>query len=251
MVRILLLALCFALPASAAEEVVLGLSRDRVSITAFFDGSEILVFGAVKRDEPIPEERLEVIITVEGPREPLVIRRKERRFGIWVNTESVEVASAPSFYAVASTAPLVVAMSEEEDLRSRVSIYNAIRTVSAAPEGTDTARFIDALVRIRLREGLYQRRPYHVVLDEQTLFRTSVQLPANISEGGYETRIFLTRQGEIVHQFKTVIDVQKVGLERFLFSLSREQPFVYGIMAVGIALVAGWGASAGFALLRR
>ncbi len=38
-----------------AEEVVLGLSKKHVSITANFDGSEILIFGAVKREAPIPE----------------------------------------------------------------------------------------------------------------------------------------------------------------------------------------------------
>ena len=67
--RTFLLALAFAascLPASA-EEVVLGLSSDTVSINTNFDGSEILIFGAVKRDAPIPSEpRLQVIVTVAG-----------------------------------------------------------------------------------------------------------------------------------------------------------------------------------------
>ena len=34
-------------PAFAAEEVILGLSQNRVAITADFDGSEILIFGAI------------------------------------------------------------------------------------------------------------------------------------------------------------------------------------------------------------
>ena len=55
-----------ALPAGA-ESIVAGLSQNRVSITADFDGSEILIYGAVKRDTPPPEGGpLEVIVTVEG-----------------------------------------------------------------------------------------------------------------------------------------------------------------------------------------
>jgi hypothetical protein len=46
---ILSLALCLAALPAAAEEVVLGLSSDTVSINTNFDGSEILIFGAVKR----------------------------------------------------------------------------------------------------------------------------------------------------------------------------------------------------------
>ena len=56
------------LPAAAAQEVIVsGLSQNRVSITADFDGSEILIYGAVKRDAPPPEGAMDVIITVEGP----------------------------------------------------------------------------------------------------------------------------------------------------------------------------------------
>ena len=52
-----LLALLTALIATplAAEEVVLGLSKKNVSITANFDGSEILIFGAVKQNLKVVE----------------------------------------------------------------------------------------------------------------------------------------------------------------------------------------------------
>lgn len=89
-----------------------------------------------------------------------------------------------------------------------------------------------------------------VVVDEDTLFRTRIRLPAALTEGAYETRIFLTRDAEVVASYDTTIDVRKVGLERWLFTLSRENPFWYGIMSLAIAIFAGWGASAAFSLLR-
>ena len=46
------------------------------------------------------------------------------------------------------------------------------------------------------------------------------------------------------------IEVNKVGMERFLFNLSREQPAIYGLLALLIAAISGWGAAAGFQLLR-
>ena len=70
MLRALLVLLALALPVQA-EEVVAGLSQNRISITTNFDGSEILIFGAVKRESPIPDDApLEVIITVAGPSTP-------------------------------------------------------------------------------------------------------------------------------------------------------------------------------------
>ena len=250
MLRVLGLFLLLAWPASA-EEVVLGLSQDRVAITTSFEGSEILIFGAIKRDGPIPDgPPLHVIVTVSGPSEPVVVRRKENRFGIWVNTDAVEVDAAPSFYAVASSGPLTEVLSNVEDLRHHISVPRAIRSVGAPESILDAEVFTEALIRIREGQDQYQILENQVVVDEQTLFRTRVQLPAALVEGDYATRIFLTRGGEVISSYETQIDVDKVGLERWLYDMSRQQPLVYGLMSLAIAIFAGWGASAAFSLLR-
>lgn len=246
MLRILLLCLALAVPAHA-EEVVAGLSQNRIAITANFDGSEILIFGAVKREDPISTtEPLEVIVAVVGPSEPITVRRKDRRLGIWVNTEAVEVDAAPSFYAVATTGPLVDILRDTEDLRHQVSIPRAIRSVGAPQTVVDSEAFTEALIRIRTKNGLYQQLENQVELSEDTLFSTSIALPANLTEGAYKTRIFLTRNGSVVDAYETVIDVQKVGLERWIYNLAHDRPLIYGIFSLFIAIVAGWSASAVF-----
>lgn len=251
MIRLLLALAVLATPL-CAEQVVLGLSRNEVAITATFDGSDILIFGAVKREAPIPRtEPLEVVITVAGPSEPLVVRRKDRVAGIWVNTEGMEIDLAPSFYAVATTGPLRQVLTHTEDLRHNVTIPRAIRAVGATEGITEPTLFREALIRIRSEAGLYQMLEEAVDLEEDTLFRTRISLPANLTEGNYETRIFLTRNGRVVDELDTTIAVQKVGLERFLFNLAHEQPLVYGLLSLFIAIAAGWGASATFNALRR
>ncbi len=249
----LIIALCLlCLPVQAAEEqVVLGLSQDRVSITANFDGSDILVFGAVKREAPIPQgPPLEVIVAVAGPSEPVTVRRKEKKFGIWVNTDSLVVDLAPSFYAVATSAPFHEVLTNVEDLRHKVSIERAIRSVGADMSIQGAQDFTAAVIRIREHEGLYSIRENTVAVDEQTLFRTSIKMPSDLTEGNYSARIFLTRGGNVVSSFETAINVRKVGLERFLYNMSREQPIWYGLMSLAIAIAAGWGASTAFRLLR-
>lgn len=246
---LLLPALLWLSQPATAEEVVLGLSHDRVAITATFDGSEILIFGAVKRESPIATEApLEVIVTVSGPKEPVMVRRKDRDFGIWVNKDGVAVDSAPSFYAVATSAPFEDVLTDTEDLRHKISINRAIRSVGAKIEGTEV--FTEALIRIRENSGLYSLQEEAVALDEQTLFRTAMRMPADLIEGAYQTRIFLTRKGQVVSSYETVIEVNKVGMERFLFNLSREHPPLYGLLALVIAMLSGWGAAALFQMIR-
>ncbi len=251
MIRVLALLLALAGPA-LGEEVVSGLSQNRVSITADFDGSEILIFGAVKRDTPVDPDasRMDVIITVAGPGLPVTIRRKEKRLGIWVNTDYVEVDSAPSFYKVATSGPFRTTLTDTEDLRHKVSIERAIRSVGAPSSIQQAAVFTDALIRIRKRKNVYQEQPYTVVFQQQTLFRTTVKLPANLTEGNYLVRIFLTRDGKVVDAHQKTIYVSKVGLERWIYNLAHERPLIYGLLSLALAIGAGWVASAAFRFIR-
>ena len=91
LIGICALALLLAAPAQA-ERVVAGLSQEAIAITTNFAGSEILIYGAVQRAAPPPgAEPLEVIVTVQGPSQPVTVRRKERRFGIWVNADASQI----------------------------------------------------------------------------------------------------------------------------------------------------------------
>jgi len=248
MIRLIALLLLCALPAKA-EQIVLGLSQDEVAISATFEGSDILIFGAIKREAPIGEGDLGVIVTVAGPDTPVTVRRKARKLGIWVNSEAVEVDAAPSFYAVASSGPLDEVLRTTDDLRHRNTIPRVLRSVGT--NVIDSRNFSRALIRIRAGEELFQSLEGPVDFEEDTLFRTAISLPANLTEGDYETRIFLTRNGEVVDQYSTVIPVKKVGLERWLYRLAHDNALLYGLMSLAIAIGSGWTASAIFGLLRR
>nr|WP_210730500.1 TIGR02186 family protein [Roseibacterium persicicum] len=234
---------------AGSETVVAGLSQEAISITANFEGSEILIFGAVRRDAPPPGAApMEVIITVQGPSRPVTVRRKDRRFGIWVNTDLSEIDLAPTFYAVSTTGPLEAVLTQTEDLRHRVSVPRAIRAVGTGL--IDQESFTEALVRIRTEGGAYQLNEGAVRFREETLFDTAVHLPAALTEGDYLTRIFLTRDGEVVDLFEQSIPVRKVGIERAIYTLAQERPLVYGLLSLVIAAAAGWAASALFRYIR-
>lgn len=251
MIRALALLLALTAPALAQETIVSGLSQNRVSITADFDGSEILIYGAVKRDTPAPEGGpLEVIITVEGPSTPVTVRRKDRVAGIWVNNAEVRVDSAPSFYAVATTGPLSHILSDTENLRHGITIERVIRAVGITAEAEQSGEFLLALRRVRTSEDRYRVLEGKVELTEDTLFRADIVLPANLTEGEYKVRLFLLRDKKVVALQERLIGVRKEGLERFIFNLAQEQPLIYGLLSLLLAAVAGWGASAAFRLVR-
>lgn len=245
--------LLLGLPAHASESVVAGLSQNRVAITATFVGSEILIFGAIKRDAPPPTDNpVQVIVVVEGPSHPLVVRQKSKHFGIWINADSANITAAPSFYAVATSAPFAQVISDSQDLLHHISIPRSIQTraTDSTPTGT-MANFREAVIRIRTNQGLYHMAEGGVTLTQDTLFSVAVQLPANLTEGDYLARIYLTRAGKVVAQHTASIQVQKVGLERWIYALAHEKPLIYGMLSIFIAIASGWAASALFRVLIR
>ncbi len=252
-----ILSFSFALLAGAVaaqtEELVVDLSQNHVAITADYSGSEIFVFGAIKRDHPLPEGTapLEVAIVVEGPLEPVTVRRKEKKLGIWVNAASVEVEEAPSFFAVATTGPLDEILTESMQADYAIGIDHAVRRLAHDSDNPDMESFNEAVTRIRVDSGLYSERDGIVHLTDETLFRASIQLPANLVEGDFSAKVFLIRDRNVISQTTVGIEVRKTGLERWLYNLAQDQALLYGLMSLLVALVAGYGASELFRLLKR
>lgn len=239
-----------ALPAQA-EVIVSGLSQTRVSIDASFDGTSILIYGAAAREEKPPSwPLLQVIVTVEGPVQPVVVRQKQRVAGIWINQGWVAFDNAPSFYAVMTTGALEDILSQAEDARLGVSIPREIGSVRLGAGSGAASNYLAALQRIRGADGSYRLAQSSVLLLQQSLFRTEVALPANLIEGQYKVRIILTRGSEVVDLQESQITVSKEGLERFLFRMAMDQPLLYGLISLIMAAVAGGGASEIFRRLR-
>jgi uncharacterized protein (TIGR02186 family) len=232
---------------------VTGVSTDEIALNATFDGSELFVFGAVRREAPPPDDSgpLDVIVTIKGPPRNVRVRHKERRLGIWMNTDSLSVRQTPSFYAVATTRPLAEILTETERLRYQIGMDQAVRKVAGHDTIEDTTVYTDALVRLKERDGSYQQLEDQVALAEDTLFQTRINMPANLVEGDYDAQFFLVRDRMVIASGETIIRVQKTGIERWLYNLSRNRPLLYGLGSVVAALAGGWLAAEAFRLARR
>ncbi|RUU73015.1 TIGR02186 family protein, partial [Mesorhizobium sp. M7A.T.Ca.TU.009.01.1.2] len=109
---IVLSLLAAAVPAKAqvplTEGIQIGLSTDNVAITAGFSGADLTIFGSLENPDPLVarQGRYDVIVVLEGPPKPVVVRRKDRVLGVWVNLDSETFENVPVSYSVATTRPL-------------------------------------------------------------------------------------------------------------------------------------------------
>ena len=68
----------------------------------------------------------------------------------------------------------------------------------------------------------------------------------NVPIGRYTTQVFLFRDGKLLSQSQSSLQVHKVGFERVVYMLAFSYPLAYGLLAVLMATSAGLLAYAAF-----
>jgi uncharacterized protein (TIGR02186 family) len=239
-------------PVEPAEVVQADVSTRNVAVTSSFTGTEIVVFGAIDNSrQPSPEAGYyDVVIVIEGAPSSVTSRRKARVGGIWANTTSANFESVPSYYAITSTRPLDEVAPDAVLIGYEIGL-NQVRMV---PKGgsqerlpaADLKDFREAIVRLKKRDGLYVQDDYGVAFIGRSLFRATIALPANVSVGPFETRVYLFRNDKLLSQYAIRLNLEREGVERVLHEFAFNSPFLYGVMTVMLALAAGFAASITF-----
>lgn len=220
-------------PARAAEQLLVDLSHDEIAITTGFTGTELLLFGA-------KEKQGDVVVVLHGPVRDAVVRRRERVAGVWVNAESMVFRGVPAYYRVASNRPL------EEIAPARTLAANGITAGTLDLAGTTDvpaarrAQFQDGLNRNRTRQGLYGYDPRGVAIQGDRLFRTTATFPANVPTGPYRVNVYLFDRGKLEARRESTLVVRKVGLGADVFNFAHRQATLYGVIAIVVAVFAGW-----------
>src|SRR5215470_9573994 len=95
-------------PGARGEHLVVALSTHQVQINSSFVGTDLVLFGAIERDEKtVPRSGgYDMVVRVIGPPQTEVTRRKSRVLGIWVNAESRVFLDVPGYLAMLSNRPL-------------------------------------------------------------------------------------------------------------------------------------------------
>lgn len=229
----------------APESFQIGLSTNRVAISSDFSGADLTIFGALDNTDPtlVRQGRYDIIVVLEGPSRPIVVRKKTRVLGVWINTQSQRFSNVPVSYSVASTRPL-------QDI-TQPSVYRQLALGSdniflrpieeqGQGDGATVPEFDRALREQKRQAGLYNVRAGGVQFLSPSLFRATVSLAPNVPVGTHRARAFLFRNGAFVKETSAQLTIVKAGLEQRIFRAAQENGLPFGFAAVLLAVVTGW-----------
>ena len=250
MKRLFLLIALVMLSAQRDPILVPEVSQHEVQVRQGFTGTELLLFGAIL--DPAGRragQDYDIVVVLKGPTSPVEVREKERVAGIWINADSTAFRSAPSFFAVSSSAPIDRIVDERT-----AAIYEfGTRFIQLSPTGMidvdQQQKFAAGLVDLRTRQGLYKEDMAGVQISEQVLYQARIDLPSNVQTGTYTAETFAVTRGRVIASAIAEVEVRKVGFERLIEVFSQEQSLLYGLLAVFMSVGMGWMAGRLFAFI--
>jgi uncharacterized protein (TIGR02186 family) len=240
---LLALALIGLATPTLAERLVSSISRAEVSITSTFQGETLTFFGNIEPEagaaQPFVEGPYHIIVVITGPLQNRVARRKDNVFGIWINTEQVPFEGFPSYFHILADTRLE-AITDPVTLASLNILPEQQARQAARANWWDAVVFGYELVRLMEEKGHYGVNEQGVLFRSDTFYSAQIALQSDVPPGPYLAHTYLFKNGVLVADRAERFTVRKIGFERFLGLAAVQQPLLYGIAAVVLALFTGW-----------
>jgi uncharacterized protein (TIGR02186 family) len=220
--------------------LVADVSENLVAITTGFTGKDVLLFGATYGPG-------DIAIVVKGPARDITVRKKDRFGPIWINTETITFQDVPSFYRIASSRPLEEFAPPNLLSRFQIGMGNLrLETKAEDLPPEQLADFRQALLRLKTSQGLFDEGLGAVNTTSNRLFRTQIHFPANVPTGTYIVEVYLFRNGTVASAEIVPFNISKIGFGADVYDFAHDFAPLYGLLAIALAVAAGWAASAAF-----
>ncbi len=194
-----------------------------IKIDSDFNGIDMLIFGML-------DVSGDVVVIVHGPRRSIIINKKEKRYGLWVNGKREKLDDIKQFYSVSSGRDLHKVMNE-----------NSLQKISlSAMKFCGDSELEAAFKDMKIKNGLYVELANNVDLINERLFRSNIHFPKNIPKGRYIIEVLLFYRNDLFGVQTLPLLVSNIGIESFVFDMHILHPFLYALSAVLGALFIGW-----------
>jgi uncharacterized protein (TIGR02186 family) len=231
---------------AAAERLVTSISRHQVLVNSSFAGTSIVLFGTVEPDSPTVRRRVtgyDLVVTVAGPKQTIVERRKERVLGIWTNMASRTFLNVPSYLAVLSNQPIEQITSADTVRQLQLGLADKLLPQQLGNDVGDVVRddpFRASFIRLKTQHQLYLQKTNGVTLLTPTVFRAEIPLPAEAPIGNYDVEVKVFAEGALLTRTSSAFEIIKVGFEQFVATAAQDYGLLYGITTAMMAIMTGW-----------
>ena len=208
-----------------------------IEVGAFYDGTDVRVEG-------VAAPNAKVIVTVTGTDREEAFNRKARFGPAWLNAGKVRISGAPSLFlrfTSEALCPAEIQGFDEASLMARMHVEPRSADIRA-----DRKIRADYLA-LKKADGVYVFADRGVVLGEPgeagAPFRVAFRWPKKAPPADYQVRVYEIQDhdGEANLAAAVPITVARRGFPAWLAGLAEKRAAIYGITAVLVGVLAGFG----------
>ena len=238
----------FFIPTFCLGSVISDIDKSDIGLSTRFDGTSLLVFGALLTED----DKASLLVEVVGPPASVDIRKKIQIWGIWVNRKIAQFHDVPSFYQISISNPEHPILKEIEYQRLKSIFYDFLEPTSLSENENRAEQYFGELTRLKKKLGNLRTFEEKINIIDNKLFSYKVNLPKKIHPGIYKIRMtIIDQKGIALSKSEQRVNVSKVGVQEFLSSNSKNNPVFYWLFSLIIALLLGFSAAQLFRWLYR
>jgi Putative transmembrane protein (Alph_Pro_TM) len=195
-------------------------------------------------------------LIVQSQNQAMDMNIRGKRLGLWMTVGTARFEDAPAFYQCLTSKPIRLIASRETATENGLSLEKIKREMklhlkaekAVRNAGQDARAWKDEFVEFKEGRGLFSVKEGALRVTNSPGGAETVQgeivLPASSPEGDYRVVLVAFRDGSPVARVEGTFSVTMMPTVAFLRDLAMEHGWLYGIVAVLAALLAGFGVAA-------
>jgi uncharacterized protein (TIGR02186 family) len=226
------------------KEIATVATKREVDIGLMYNGDYIYFVGNV------PDPSADVIVKLTSTENmPISVNRKGRVALMWMNVKQFTVTGLPLLYKIHSTRPIHQIISKEMARQLGIG-YDVLKDqmklkmVRGQAESDDADIVFNGILRLKKEANLYNIDEKRIEISGGKLFKHYFRFPPAAKEGIYRAESYIFKDGRLVAKGVDEVRIQKKGIEEAFTRLAYQQPVLYGVVALAVAL--GMGLLVGF-----
>ncbi len=219
--------------------VSISLEPQQIHIDMSYGGAQIRVQGEAGAGS-------QVVVVARGPEGEETFNRKVRMGPIWVSSGKVHVSQAPALFLAFTPEPLERIL--DAGVIRKYELSEAAVMDGVAIDGGSDPADADLLRRhylaMKRSRGAYRTVTGSVAIEQtggaRAAYSVDIDWPKTAPPGQYRFVAYECRDRQVVNETSATLELVKVGVPAQIYALAMENPAVYGILSVLLAMAAGF-----------
>jgi len=230
----------FSMAIEASAELTAKANHDHITIDSFYHGSEVSVRGICDPD-------VELVVKITSPEAHQTLKQKGKVGGfLWMNVGTLKIENTPNLYMLRATKDMGKLMASDESEKYIIG-YPALSKhaeLSPVADGSEKDKWFGEYVKFKENSKLFESTDGGFTFGDsggKHTYYMKFAWPYQAPPGDYLVTVYAVKGGKVVEQATSKVQVEQVGVVKYLAGMAKNNGALYGIFSILAALGAGFG----------